>query len=61
MDIFYRSWMKTAGFFVPHHLQDAPYDLPMIAREIYSENGFFQTLQIFFRISKKLNQKLKNI
>ena len=52
--------MKTAGAFVPHHLKDAPHDLPMSAHQIYGENGFFRTLQFFFRISKKLKQKVKN-
>ena len=57
--ISFNFLMKTAGAFLPHHLKDAPYDLPMIAHKIYGENGFLETLGFFFRIFKKLNEKLK--
>ena len=52
--------MKTAGAFVPHHLKDAPYDLPMSAHKIYGENGFFRTLQNIFSNFQKVKTKVKN-
>ena len=57
-----RGMQKKVYTCLPHPAawsEDARHDLPLIACITYGENGFLETLGFFFRIFKKLNEKLK--
>ena len=60
-NIFWTFSNEISRIFRAAWSEDARHDLPLIACITYGKNGFLETLGFFFRIFKKLNEKLKII